>query len=57
MAPIELTSIDIGRAALKMAVTESRTEEQALRQQLMEQQGIQTVAIDFGGEFVPSVKK
>ena len=38
MAPIELTSIDIGRAALKMAVTESRTEEQALRQQLMEQQ-------------------
>ena len=57
MAPSELTSIDIGRAALKMAVTESRTEEQALRQQLMEQQGIQTVAIDFGGEFVPSVKK
>ena len=57
MAPIELTSIDIGRAALKMAVTESRTEEQALRQQLMEQQGIQTVAIDVGGEFVPSVKK
>jgi hypothetical protein len=57
MAPIELTSIDIGRAALKMAVTENRAEEQALRQQLMEQQGIQTVAIDFGGEFVPSVKK
>ncbi len=57
MAPTELTSIDIGRAALKMAVTESRADEQFLRQSLLELQGIQSVAVDFGGEFVPSVKK
>ena len=52
-----LTSLDVGRAALKMAVTENRTEEQAIRQSLLEKQGIQTVAVDFGGEFVSSVKK
>ena len=52
-----LTSLDVGRAALKMAVTENRTEEQAIRQSLLEKQVIQTVAVDFGGEFVSSVKK
>lgn len=57
MESTNLTSIDVGRAALKMAVTESRTEEQAMRQTLLENQGIHTVAVDFGGEFVPSVKK
>jgi len=41
----------------EMAVTENRAEEQALKQTLLEQQDIQSVAIDFGGEFVPSVKK
>ena len=54
---LSLTSLDVGRAALKMAVTDSRTEEQALRQTLLDQQQIQAVAIDFGGEFIPSVKK
>lgn len=57
MAPEELTSIDIGRAALKMAISESRSEEQFLRQNLQERMGILSVAVDFGGEFVPSVKK
>ena len=57
MEPIGLTSIDIGRAALKMAITESRAEEQAVRQSLLENQGIHTVAVDFGGEFISSVKK
>ena len=57
MSSSTLTSLDIGRAALKMAVTENRAEEQALKQTLLEQQNIQSVAIDFGGEFVPSVKK
>lgn len=52
-----LTSLDVGRAALKMAVTENRTEEQLVRQNLLTQQEIQTVAVDFGGEFVLSVKK
>lgn len=52
----ELTSIDIGRAALRMAATESRQEEQDLRL-LLSRRGIQSTAVDFGGEFVPSVKK
>ena len=57
MASLELSSIDVGRAALKMAITESRGEEQLLKQSLQERLGITSVAIDFGGEFVPSVKK
>ena len=57
MEPICLTSIDVGRAALKMAVTENRFEEQTMRQTLLEQQGIHSVAVDFGGDFVASVKK
>lgn len=52
----ELTSIDIGRAALRMAATESRQEEQDLRL-MLSRRGIQATAVDFGGEFVPSVKK
>ena len=52
----ELTSIDIGRAALRMAISESRQDEQDLRQKLLKQE-IYAVAVDFGGEFVPSVKK
>ena len=52
----ELTSIDIGRAALKMAISETRQEEQDTRQALMKQE-IYAVAVDFGGEFIPSIKK
>ena len=51
-----LTSIDIGRAAITMAISENRQEEQELRQMML-QKGIQTVAVDFGGEFVPLIKK
>lgn len=51
-----ITSIVVGRAALKMAATDSRQEEQDTRNSLL-QRGILAVAIDFGGEFVPSVKK
>lgn len=57
MEPMGLTSLDVGRAAIKIAVTENRAEEQAVRQNLLEKQGIQAVAVDFGGEFVPSIKK
>lgn len=52
----EITSIDVGRAALRMAMSESRQDEQDMRQRL-QQQGISSVAVDFGGEFVSSVKK
>lgn len=52
----EITSIDVGRAALRMAISENRQDEQDTRQ-LFAKRGLLTVAVDFGGEFVPSVKK
>lgn len=51
-----ITSIDVGRAALKIAITETRQEEQQVRELLLKRD-INAVAVDFGGEFVPSVKK
>ena len=53
---MELTSLDIGRAALSMAISTDRQEEQTLRQRL-QGRGIQAVAVDFGGEYLSSVKK
>ena len=52
----ELASIEVGRAAIKMAISENRQEEQDIRQMLMGR-NIQAVAVDFGGEFIPSIKK
>lgn len=52
----EITSIDVGRAALRMAISETRQDEQDTRQ-LLARQNMQAVAVDFGGEFIPSVKK
>ena len=52
----EITSIDVGRAALKMAASETRQEEQDMRLAL-QKRNIRAVAVDFGGEFMPSVKK
>lgn len=52
----DITSIDIGRAALRMALSETRQDEQDTRQGL-QKRNILSVAVDFGGEFVPSVKK
>lgn len=56
MTDSKLTSIEIGRAALKIAVTGSRTEEQRIKQELAEH-GIRSAAVDFGGEFIPSIVK
>ena len=56
MTDSKLTSIEIGRAALKIAVTGSRSEEQRIKQELAEQ-GIRSTAVDFGGEFIPSIVK
>ena len=53
---MELTSLDIGRAALAMAISTDRQEERALRQRL-QNRGILAVAVDFGGEYLSSVKK
>lgn len=52
----DVTSVDVGRAALRIAISESRQLEQETRQELALRR-IRAVAVDFGGEFVPSVKK
>ncbi len=49
-------SIHIGRAAVKMAISESREEEKNLRK-IFAEEGIRTVAVDFGGEFLSSLPK
>ena len=50
------TSVDIGRAALRIALTSTRGEEQAVKEHLAKQ-GIRSTAVDFGGEFISSVVK
>ena len=52
----DFSSIDIGRVAIKMAISGDRTEENELRSMFMEK-GVKTVAIDFGGDFVVSIVK
>lgn len=52
----ELKSIDVGRAALRMALSENREEEQSVRD-LLAKMGIRAVAVDYGGEFNMSAKK
>lgn len=51
-----IASIDVGRAALRMALTATREEEDRLKEHLR-QQGYRAAAVDFGGEFLPSIKK
>ena len=53
---MEIASIDVGRAALAAAVSKDRQEDQELRKKFGAE-GILTVAVDFGGEYIPSVKK
>lgn len=53
---MEKNSLTVGRAALRLALSETRTDEQALRQELAEE-GIRSVAVDFGGQFIPSIPK
>lgn len=48
------SSIEIGRAALHIALTADRAEEMRVRERLAEQ-GILATAVDFGGEFIPSI--
>ncbi len=52
----EKTSIDVGRAALRLALSQSRDEEQQLQQYYADRK-IAVTAIDFGGDFIPLMKK
>jgi len=53
---VEIASVDVGRAALAMAISQDRQDEQDLRARL-NARGILATAVDFGGEYVSSVKK
>ena len=53
---MEIASVDVGRAALAMAISQDRQDEQDLRIRL-NSRGILAAAVDFGGEYVSSVKK
>jgi len=46
----------VARAAIKMSLTESREEERELKKAFAKL-GIQTAAVDYGGDFVTSVNK
>lgn len=51
---MELGSKDVARAAVRLALSSSREDEKALKEKYMAK-GIQTAAVDFGGEFTNSV--
>ncbi|CUH94686.1 hypothetical protein P22_0752 [Propionispora sp. 2/2-37] len=53
---MEGNSVEVGKAALAMAISEGRQAEQVIQEQL-KSRSIYAVAIDFGGEYLPSVKK
>lgn len=53
---MEYSSVDVGRAALRLSLTENREEEQKLRDEL-KQSGMMSVAVDFGGSFLESIPK
>ena len=44
----------VARAAVMMSMTDSREEEHTLKTQLAQSQ-VQAAAVDYGGEFVPSI--
>ena len=53
---MEKTSIGVGRAALHVAISESRAEEAELRKDF-EAKGIHSCAVDFGGAFTEIIPK
>lgn len=46
----------VAMAALRMAMSETREEESSLKQQYLGK-GIKTVAVDYGGDYLASIKK
>ena len=49
-------SLEVGRAALRIAITANREEEQKVKE-MLRQDGIKAAAVDFGGEFMQSITK
>ncbi|MGI6493041.1 MAG: hut operon positive regulator HutP [Peptococcaceae bacterium] len=46
----------VARAAIEMALSESREEEKVFKQRFLSE-GIKTAAVDYGGDFIASVNK
>jgi len=53
---MQTDSKKVAVAALRMALSEDRDEENALKQDYL-RKGIKTVAVDYGGDYMTSVKK
>ena len=51
-----LSSVEIGRAAIQIAITASRSEENTVKE-ILATKGIKSTAVDFGGEFISSIVK
>ena len=47
----------VSRAALLMCLTQSRDEERALKEKLLAEEDVRAAAVDYGGEFVPSIMR
>ncbi len=56
MANEEFGSKEIASAAIRIALTNDRATEKKLQQEFL-QSGINTAAVDYGGEFISSVMK
>ena len=56
MGTHEYSSSDVGRVAMKLALTSSRAEENTLRKEFSEA-GFKTAAVDFGGVFITILPK
>lgn len=52
----EFQSADVARAAIRMALSENRSDENELREKL-EKSGIRAVAVNFGGKFLDIIPK
>lgn len=53
---VEKTSVDTGRMALELILTQTREDEHNLIKSF-EKTGVYSVAVDFGGEFVKTIPK
>lgn len=52
----EFQSADVARAAIRMALSENRSDENELREKLAKS-GIRAVAVNFGGKFLDIIPK
>lgn len=50
----EFQSADVARAAIRMALSENRSDENELREKLAKS-GIRAVAVNFGGKFLDKI--